>query len=392
VTTYTFSGFLMTWTDTNNDGNDDTVTFGTTKFQIVAADAQDKFSYEIDFINTNTNGDEGDLPQVIISGLNAYSMRLNGQFFDGQNTGSSIGEIKYSAGKVTQLMSFGDNGVNHIFSIGGDAFPLLTSAAQLQDLEASATYFGEVTTAGLLAGDLIVTHIARQDALAFCQWSGARLPTEAEWEYASRGGLAHQPFPWGIELEPDGVHRCNVWQGNFPTYNSLADGYDSTAPVTAYKPNGLGFYNMTGNVWEWMADRFTTLHPPRHTCNPKGPLNGSAFVAKGGSYLCHASYCARYRTSSRQSLSADTTTGNLGFRVALTEGEICGRFRCQPVVFEPNIIAHRVGWFPAEAEGRVGHYGVEFRFFGGIYLAQHIPVIGQSVAMVNFELSILHPM
>ena len=165
-------------------------------------------------------------------------------------------------------------------------------------------------------GDHPVTHIASQDALAYCRWSGTRLPTEAEWEYAARGKLIGQPFPWGETLEQDGLHHANVWQGEFPEFNNRADGYEGTAPVASYQPNSLGFFNMTGNVWEWVSDQFTNLHSPRPTRNPYGPLNGPAFVAKGGSYLCHLSYCARYRTSSRQSLLADTTTGNLGFRVA----------------------------------------------------------------------------
>lgn len=161
-----------------------------------------------------------------------------------------------------------------------------------------------------------VTHIAREDALAYCHWSGTRLPTEAEWEFAARGLLKGQPYPWGSILELDGIHRSNVWQGSFPDANSAADGYEGTAPAKAYGPQGYGFFNMTGNVWEWVADRFTRLHSPRPVRNPKGPLNGQSYVAKGGSYLCHASYCARYRTSSRQALAGNTTTGNLGFRVA----------------------------------------------------------------------------
>lgn len=161
-----------------------------------------------------------------------------------------------------------------------------------------------------------VTHIALQDASAYCQWSGTRLPSEAEWEFAARGGLEAKPYPWGEELLPGGQHRSNLWQGHFPDINTGDDGHLGTAEVSAYPANPYGFYNMTGNVWEWTSDRFTTLHTPRPTRNPIGPLNGKARVAKGGSYLCHASYCARYRTSSRQALSPDTTTGNLGFRVA----------------------------------------------------------------------------
>lgn len=168
----------------------------------------------------------------------------------------------------------------------------------------------------VVSADHPVTHIAHQDAIAYCHWSGSRLPTEAEWEYAARGPLVAKPFPWGDTLEQEGRHYANVWQGQFPGSNTEADGFLGTAPVNAFSKQGFGHYNMLGNVWEWVADRFTNLHSPRALRNPTGPLNGTRYVAKGGSYLCHASYCARYRTSSRQALPDNTTTGNLGFRVA----------------------------------------------------------------------------
>ena len=161
-----------------------------------------------------------------------------------------------------------------------------------------------------------VVHVTREDARQYCLWSGSRLPSEAEWEYAARGGLSSQDFPWGSDLTPDGQHRCNIWQGVFPKTNTAEDGYVGTAPVTEYSANAYGLFNMTGNVWEWVADRFTKLHSPRSAKNPQGPLNGKQFVAKGGSYLCHDSYCLRYRTSSRQALSPDVSAGHLGFRVA----------------------------------------------------------------------------
>lgn len=160
-------------------------------------------------------------------------------------------------------------------------------------------------------------HISLHDALAYCRWSSTILPTEAQWEFAARGGLERQPFPWGDTLEADGAHHSNVWQGEFPGQNTCEDGYVGTAPAKSYSPNGFGLYAMTGNVWEWTSDRFTTLHSPRPQNNPRGPLNGTRHVAKGGSYLCHASYCHRYRTSSRQALDPLTTAGNLGFRVAV---------------------------------------------------------------------------
>lgn len=159
-----------------------------------------------------------------------------------------------------------------------------------------------------------VTHIALQDAHAFCHWSGTRLPTEAEWELAARGGLDQNRYPWGDTLEPDGHVRCNIWQGEFPGHSN---GDIGTVPVMDYGPNEYGLFNMVGNVWEWTTDRFTTLHSSRSVRNPKGPLNGAKFVAKGGSYLCHASYCDRYRVAARQALDPITTAGNTGFRVVL---------------------------------------------------------------------------
>jgi formylglycine-generating enzyme required for sulfatase activity len=166
-------------------------------------------------------------------------------------------------------------------------------------------------------GNHPVVHVAWTDAQAYCAWAGTRLPTEAEWEYAARGGLQQARFPWGDELTPGGEHRCNVWQGTFPSHNSLADGYLGTAPVDAYPPNGFGLFNVAGNVWEWCADWFHTSyheHGPRQ--DPTGPPSGQAKVIRGGSYLCHRSYCNRYRVAARSSNTPDSSTGNMGFRVA----------------------------------------------------------------------------
>ncbi|QUH03386.1 formylglycine-generating enzyme family protein [Saccharopolyspora erythraea] len=153
-------------------------------------------------------------------------------------------------------------------------------------------------------GDHPVVHVSWSDARAYCAWAGLRLPTEAEWEYAARGGLAGRAFPWGDELEPGGRHLMNVWQGEFPRRNTRADGWLGTCPVDAFPPNGFGLHNTTGNAWEWCADWFDPGHRTRRS-------------ARGGSYLCHDSYCRRYRVSARQGLTPDSTTGNTGFRCAL---------------------------------------------------------------------------
>ncbi|MGW7694435.1 formylglycine-generating enzyme family protein [Streptomyces asiaticus] len=166
--------------------------------------------------------------------------------------------------------------------------------------------------------DRPVVHVSWTDANAFCHWEGSRLPTEAEWEYAARGGLEGKRFPWGDTLTPGGEHRCNIWQGRFPSHNTTEDGYAGTAPVTAYQPNGYGLYNVAGNVWEWCADWWTTAPStakgPR--ANPAGPHHDTARVLRGGSYLCHDSYCNRYRVAARTSNSPDSSSGNTGFRVA----------------------------------------------------------------------------
>ncbi|NGN64831.1 formylglycine-generating enzyme family protein [Streptomyces sp. A7024] len=164
-----------------------------------------------------------------------------------------------------------------------------------------------------------VVHVSWSDAEAYAHWAGLRLPTEAEWEYAARGGLAGARYPWGDELTPDGEHRCNIWQGSFPSKNTGEDGYLGTAPVDAYEPNGFGLYNVSGNVWEWCADWFSAdwhTRPDARRKNPDGPPSGTSRVMRGGSYMCHRSYCNRYRVAARSSNEPDSSGGNIGFRCA----------------------------------------------------------------------------
>lgn len=160
-----------------------------------------------------------------------------------------------------------------------------------------------------------VVHISWNDAMAYCEWSGKRLPTEAEWEYAARGGLVQNKYCWGNELSPHGKHMCNIWQGEFPSINTAEDGFIGTAPVDSYEPNGYGLFNMAGNVWEWCSDWFhPTFHQSDSLVNPKGPTNGHTKSMRGGSYLCHDSYCNRYRVAARTHNTIDSSSGNLGFR------------------------------------------------------------------------------
>lgn len=167
-----------------------------------------------------------------------------------------------------------------------------------------------------------VVHVSWNDAQAYCAWAGRSLPTEAQWEYAARGGLEGAKYPWGNQEVDAGGWRVNIWQGDFPRSNTLADGYLTTAPVRSFEPNGYGLWQAVGNVWEWCEDWF---HPASYLMrrsagqianveDPTGPETGQARILRGGSYLCHDSYCNRYRNSARSQNTPDSSMGNAGFR------------------------------------------------------------------------------
>jgi Uncharacterized conserved protein len=164
-------------------------------------------------------------------------------------------------------------------------------------------------------GDHPVVHISWNDAVAYCEWAGRRLPTEAEWEYAARGGLDQKKYPWGDEEVDEGGWRANIWQGSFPRENTREDGFLTTAPVRTFEPNGYGLWQTVGNVWEWCQDWFDPGYYRRSPDTaPAGPSMGMARVLRGGSYLCHISYCNRYRNSARSQNTPDSSMGNAGFR------------------------------------------------------------------------------
>lgn len=165
-----------------------------------------------------------------------------------------------------------------------------------------------------------VVHVSRNDALAYCRWAGKRLPTEAEWEYAARGGLAEKRFPWGDELHEGGTHHANIWQGDFPVKNTEEDGYLGTASVHAFEPNGYGLFQTSGNVWEWCLNpgkislkefQSTSPHLFLHKNNH---YSEEVYALRGGSFLCHCSYCQRYRVAGRNSNTAVSSSSNAGFR------------------------------------------------------------------------------
>ncbi|MGU3493054.1 formylglycine-generating enzyme family protein [Xanthobacteraceae bacterium A53D] len=177
-----------------------------------------------------------------------------------------------------------------------------------------------------------VVHVAYRDAEAYAAWAGKELPTEAEWEYAARGGAEPSEFAWGDELAPGGVHMANTWQGEFPFQNLTADGFERTSPVRFYPANAFGLHDMIGNVWEWTSDWWSSRHPedaPKACCVPQNPRGGPVEasydprhpqvripqkVLKGGSHLCAPNYCRRYRPAARHAEAVDTSTSHVGFR------------------------------------------------------------------------------
>ena len=239
-------------------------------------------------------------------------------------TNSTFAEFISATGYETEAEKYGSSAVFHLLVRAPRSHILGTAAGApwwLNVKGADWAHPAGPASNWKQAPDHPVVHISHNDALAYCRWAGRRLPTEAEWEYAAKGGLDGKRFPWGDELYgPAGEHMCNIWQGAFPEINTLGDGYLATAPVQSFPPNGYGLYEVSGNVWEWCSDWFLPKYYRNSpAANPKGPTIGRGRVMRGGSYLCHDSYCNRYRVAARTSNTPESSSGNLGFRTVAVD-------------------------------------------------------------------------
>jgi formylglycine-generating enzyme required for sulfatase activity len=234
-------------------------------------------------------------------------------------TNAEFARFVEATGYVTTAEQFGDSFV--FAGLLPDDFPPtrgVAAAPWWRQVEGADWWHPEGPQSDITGrADHPVVHVSWDDAAAYTTWSGTRLPTEAQWEHAARGGLDGVHFPWGADVEPDGEHRMNVFQGRFPERDTGDDGWVGTCPVGSFPANGLGLFEMTGNVWEWCSDWFDPgFYARSPTRDPDGPSTGTARVMRGGSYLCHESYCWRYRVDARSSNHPDSSAGNIGFRVA----------------------------------------------------------------------------
>jgi formylglycine-generating enzyme required for sulfatase activity len=196
-----------------------------------------------------------------------------------------------------------------------------------------------------------VVHVSYDDALAYCQWAGKQLPTEAQWEYAARGGLEKHNYPWGNDLKPGGKWQANIWQGKFPVENKAEDGYKFTAPVGKFPANGYGLHDMAGNVWEWCADWYTPdyyTHSPRR--NPVGPEKGfdpsepnvPKRVQRGGSFMCSDNYCIGYSVAARMKGEPEAGSFHLGFRCVVPHDKLEAYLKAPGREWERKRISKRV--------------------------------------------------
>ncbi|QYH37099.1 formylglycine-generating enzyme family protein [Salinibacterium sp. M195] len=271
------------------------------------------------FVMGDSSGDrneaDGEVPQHPVS-LDAFSIDVTSV------TNDDFVRFAEATGYLTEAETFGYSAVFHLAADAPDEDIVGQAAGApwwFGVTGADWKHPGGRNTSVEELGDHPVTHISFNDAEAYCAWAGRRLPTEAEWELASRGGIDQAKYPWGDDEMDAGGWRTNIFQGDFPRTNTLDDGYLTTAPVRSFEPNGYGLFQTVGNIWEWCADWYdpnfyATLPVDSPTENPTGPAAGTVRVLRGGSYLCHISYCNRYRNSARSQNTPDSSMGNAGFR------------------------------------------------------------------------------
>ena len=234
-------------------------------------------------------------------------------------TNAAFARFVDAAGYVTDAERYGDSAVFHLAAAArpADILGRATGAPWWLSVRGADWRhpYGPLSSLENLENHPVV-HVSWRDAHAYAQWVGRALPNEHQWEAAARGGLVGARYAWGDDLTPDGEWMCNIWQGRFPTHNTREDGWLTTSPVRSYPPNGYGLFDVAGNVWEWCADRFETVSPP--VDGGRSPLlpiaQDERRVTRGGSYLCHESYCNRYRVAARTGNTPESTVGNCGFR------------------------------------------------------------------------------
>jgi len=257
------------------------------------------------------NRPDGEVPLHEVT-LEAFSMDATSV------TNSDFARFIEATGYVTEAESFGYSAVFHL-ALDAEQSEVMGPAAGtpwwygVEGADWRHPGGSKTTIDG--AEDHPAVHVSWNDAQAYCAWAKRRLPTEAEWEYASRGGVAGARYPWGDELMDGDAWRVNIFQGRFPETNTTEDGWLTTAPVRSFQPNGYGLWQTVGNVWEWCSDWYDANYYRRSPRTaPTGPETGNVRVLRGGSYLCHDSYCNRYRNSARSSNTPDSSMGNAGFR------------------------------------------------------------------------------